>query len=101
MRWRTFFQLLVPENGRVLRLEAEEGGNLARHLGVVLLGNRQLVDANNSQNLEPAGSGHHIDSRNSTRDVIEVEFGRWREQSVGGCDELRTTDTKFRYTQQK
>ena len=87
---RTLFQLLVGEHDRVVGLEAEEGVDLARRLRVVLLSDRQLVHADERDDLEPARRRNRADRRDAARDVVEVEVLRRREQLVRRREELRT-----------
>ena len=87
---RTLFQLLVGELDRVVGLEAEEGVDLARRLRVVLLSDRQLVHADERDDLEPARRRNRADRRDAARDVVEVEVLRRREQLVRRREELRT-----------
>ena len=84
----TFFQLLLLEDGRVLRLEAQEGRVLAGHLGVVLLVDGQLVRTDQSDDLEPACCRHVANRLDAARDVVEVEVQRRREERVRRRDEL-------------
>ena len=87
---RTLFQLLVGELDRVVGLEAEEGVDLTRRLRVVLLSDRQLVHADERDDLEPARRRNRADRRDAARDVVEVEVLRRREQLVRRREELRT-----------
>jgi hypothetical protein len=82
-------QLLVAKHLRVLRLEAEEGWDLAGLLGVVLLGNRELVHADERNDLEPARSRNRVNRGDAARDVVEVEAERRGQQLVRRLEELR------------
>ena len=73
----------------VIRLEAEEGGDLSRGLGVVLLVDGQLVDADERDDLRPARARHGADGRNAAGDVVEVQVERRRQQLVRRLDQLR------------
>ena len=73
----------------VIRLEAEEGRDLSRGLGVVLLVDGELVDADERDDLRPARARHGADGRNAAGDVVEVQVERRRQQLVRRLDQLR------------
>mmetsp|Transcript_43580 Transcript_43580/g.87209 ORF Transcript_43580/g.87209 Transcript_43580/m.87209 type:complete len:262 (-) Transcript_43580:8-793(-) len=85
-------ELFLLEDSRIVGLEAEEGGDLAGHLGVVLLRDGELMNANQRDDLSPASAWHSTDRRNATGDVVEVQVGRRREESVRRLDQLIGTN---------
>mmetsp|Transcript_11459 Transcript_11459/g.23316 ORF Transcript_11459/g.23316 Transcript_11459/m.23316 type:complete len:238 (-) Transcript_11459:30-743(-) len=85
-------QLLLGEHLGIIRLEAQEGGDLARNLGVVLLVDGQLVDADQRNNLRPARAWHRADGRNATGDVVEMQVLRRREELVRRRDQVVGAD---------
>ena len=66
----------------IVRLEAEEGRDLTRRLGVVLLGDRELVGAHERNDLQPASARHGTQGRNAARDIVEVQVERRREEGA-------------------
>jgi hypothetical protein len=92
MRWAKGWSIYRGATGAhrgVLRLEAEEGGDLSRGLGVVLLVDGQLVDTDDSNDLRPARARHSADGLDAAGDVVEVQVERRRKQLMRRRDQLR------------
>merc|ERR1719446_1591460 len=85
-------ELLVTELLDRLRLESQEGGDLSRLLGVVLLVDSELVDADHRNDLEPTSGRHRRDGSDAAGNVVKVDAERGREQLVRRREELVRSD---------